>query len=120
MVDEYGEWMQRAVVEARGAAASGDVPVGALVFDASGTLIAAAHNERELRQDPTAHAEILALRAAAESARRLAASRHHSRGHAGAVPDVRRRDSGGAGAGGRVRGVGRKSRRGGVGARSAA
>jgi tRNA(adenine34) deaminase len=66
MVDEYGEWMRRAVVEARGAAASGDVPVGALVFDASGTLLSAAHNERELRQDPTAHAEILALRAAAE------------------------------------------------------
>ncbi|HEY9477734.1 MAG TPA: tRNA adenosine(34) deaminase TadA [Microbacteriaceae bacterium] len=67
MVDEHGEWMQRAVVEARGAADSGDVPVGALVFDASGALIAAAHNERELRQDPTAHAEILALRAAAET-----------------------------------------------------
>ena len=67
MADEHSEWMRRAVVEARGAAASGDVPVGALVFDASGRLLAAAHNERELLQDPTAHAEILALRAAARA-----------------------------------------------------
>jgi tRNA(adenine34) deaminase len=65
MVEKYGEWMLQAVLEARGAQVSGDVPVGAIVFDASGARIAAAHNERELRQDPTAHAEMLALRAAA-------------------------------------------------------
>jgi tRNA(adenine34) deaminase len=65
MVEKHGEWMLQAVLEARGAQVSGDVPVGAIVFDASGARIAAAHNERELRQDPTAHAEMLALRAAA-------------------------------------------------------
>jgi tRNA(adenine34) deaminase len=43
----------------------GDVPVGAVVVR-NGEVIAAAHNERELRNDPTAHAELLALRVAAE------------------------------------------------------
>ncbi len=42
-----------------------DVPVGAVVIDASGALIARAHNEREATGDPTAHAEVLAVRAAA-------------------------------------------------------
>lgn len=67
MVEKHGEWMRQAVAEAHSANTSGDVPVGALVFDADGNRIAAAHNEREKRQDPTAHAEILALRAAAEA-----------------------------------------------------
>ncbi|MCU1415262.1 MAG: tRNA-specific adenosine deaminase [Microbacteriaceae bacterium] len=62
----YSEWMLQALESARLAAAHGDVPVAALVFDASGELIGLGRNERELRQDPTAHAEILALRAAAE------------------------------------------------------
>ncbi|MDQ3504563.1 MAG: nucleoside deaminase [Actinomycetota bacterium] len=44
----------------------GDVPVGAVVLDAEGVPLASAANERELRGDPTAHAEVLALRAAAE------------------------------------------------------
>ncbi|HLP22609.1 MAG TPA: nucleoside deaminase [Microbacteriaceae bacterium] len=43
-----------------------DVPVGALIVDASGAVIAEARNEKELRNDPTAHAEVLAIRAAAE------------------------------------------------------
>lgn len=57
-------WMDEALAEARAAAAHGDVPVGALVVH-RGEVIARAHNERELRQDPTAHAEMLAVRAAA-------------------------------------------------------
>jgi tRNA(adenine34) deaminase len=59
--------MLRALAEAQRALATGDVPVGALVLDASGQVIGIGRNEREARQDPTAHAEILALRAAAES-----------------------------------------------------
>jgi len=56
--------MRLALREAELASAHGDVPIGAVV-EHCGELIAAAHNERELRQDPTAHAEILALRQAA-------------------------------------------------------
>ncbi|HEY3960431.1 MAG TPA: tRNA adenosine(34) deaminase TadA [Solirubrobacteraceae bacterium] len=56
--------MRLALREAERAAEHGDVPIGAVVV-AAGEVVAAAHNERELRQDPTAHAEILALRAAA-------------------------------------------------------
>jgi len=44
----------------------GDVPVGAVVLDADNAMLSCAANERELRGDPTAHAEVLALRAAAE------------------------------------------------------
>ena len=43
-----------------------DVPVGALIVDAEGSIIAAAHNEREIRNDPTAHAEVIAIRDACE------------------------------------------------------
>jgi tRNA(adenine34) deaminase len=49
---------------ARAAAALGEVPVGAVVLSASGGLVASAHNEREAVSDPTAHAEVLALRRA--------------------------------------------------------
>lgn len=56
--------MRRALDQARAAAAHGDVPVGAVVVS-EGTVVASRHNERELRHDPTAHAEILALRDAA-------------------------------------------------------
>jgi tRNA(adenine34) deaminase len=49
---------------ARAAAALGEVPVGAVVLSASGDVVASAHNEREALSDPTAHAEILALRRA--------------------------------------------------------
>jgi tRNA(adenine34) deaminase len=58
-------WMSDALTEARLALVSGDVPVAALVLDASGTRIGAGRNERELTGDPTAHAEIVAIRAAA-------------------------------------------------------
>lgn len=56
--------MRHALVEARRAEAHGDVPVGAVVVR-NGEVIAARHNERELTGDPTAHAEVLALRDAA-------------------------------------------------------
>lgn len=56
--------MQLALAEARRAAAVGEVPVGAVVVDAAGRLIASAHNRVESDRDPTAHAEILALREA--------------------------------------------------------
>jgi tRNA(adenine34) deaminase len=55
------EAMEAALVEARTARALGDVPVGAVVVRA-GSIIARRHNEREQRQDPTGHAELLALR----------------------------------------------------------
>ncbi len=63
---EFDDWMSDALAEASACSVSGDVPVGAIVLDASGTVIGRGRNERELRQDPTAHAEVLALRAAAE------------------------------------------------------
>jgi tRNA(adenine34) deaminase len=62
-VISFEEAMRLALAEA--AAAGDDVPVGAVVLDPSGVAIAAAHNERERAGDPTAHAEILVLRAAA-------------------------------------------------------
>ncbi len=57
--------MELALEEARAAAARGEVPVGAVVSDAQGRVLARAGNEVEARRDPTAHAELLALRAAA-------------------------------------------------------
>jgi tRNA(adenine34) deaminase len=56
--------VQAALVEARVAGLDGEVPVGAVVLGPDGAVIAAAHNERELESDPTAHAEVLALRRA--------------------------------------------------------
>ncbi|MEM8962047.1 MAG: tRNA adenosine(34) deaminase TadA [Acidobacteriota bacterium] len=58
------EWMEAALDLARQAARLGEVPVGAVVV-AGDEIIARAHNRRELDQDPVAHAEVLALRAAA-------------------------------------------------------
>ena len=60
--------MRRALDEARRVGALGDVPVGAVVLDPAGRVVAVAGNEREVSQDPTAHAEVLALRRAAEAA----------------------------------------------------
>jgi tRNA(adenine34) deaminase len=62
----YDDWMGLALDAARDALATDDVPVGALVFDAEGAVIGRGRNERERRQDPTAHAEIVAIRQAAE------------------------------------------------------
>lgn len=58
--------MRAALAEADLALASGDVPVGAVLLDADGTVLAHAHNEREAGHDPTAHAEVLAIRRGAE------------------------------------------------------
>ena len=57
--------MEIALAEARAAAARGEVPVGAVVLDGDGTILAQAGNEVEARRDASAHAEMLALRAAA-------------------------------------------------------
>jgi len=57
-------FMREAIAQARRALEHDDVPIGAVVVH-DGEVIGAGHNERELRQDPTAHAEIIALRAAA-------------------------------------------------------
>ena len=53
-----------ALDEARAALALGEVPIGAVVLSTSGSVLATGHNERELGDDPTAHAEVLALRRA--------------------------------------------------------
>jgi tRNA(adenine34) deaminase len=60
--------MQLALEEARASASHGDVPVGAVIVREA-VVVARAGNARELRQDPTAHAEVLALRSAAEALR---------------------------------------------------
>jgi tRNA(adenine34) deaminase len=65
--DRYESWMRRALQLATEPAPVGppDVPVGAVLYDPDGSELAAARNERELTGDPTAHAEILAIRRAA-------------------------------------------------------
>ncbi len=57
--------MRAALTEARAAAAAGEVPVGAVVVSAGGEIIGTGRNDRERTGDPTGHAEIVALRAAA-------------------------------------------------------
>ena len=57
--------MRRALEQARLAPEHGDVPVGAVVLSPDGVVLACAHNDREGSTDPTAHAEVLAVRAAA-------------------------------------------------------
>jgi tRNA(adenine34) deaminase len=59
--------MRAALEEAAGAVPHGDVPVGALVLGPDGAELGRGHNQREATGDPTAHAELLALRAAAAS-----------------------------------------------------
>lgn len=61
----YDEAVRLALVEAALAPVHGDVPVGAVVLDPAGQVIGRGHNDRERRRDPTAHAEVLALRGAA-------------------------------------------------------
>jgi tRNA(adenine34) deaminase len=60
------DWMRLALAEAEAAVADGDVPVGAVVVGPDGAELARARNERQRHGDPTAHAELLALRRAAE------------------------------------------------------
>lgn len=59
--------MRHALAEAEAAVAHGDVPVGAVVLGPGGAVLSSAHNERERHGDPTAHAEVLAIRRAAET-----------------------------------------------------
>lgn len=58
-------WMELALAQAKAAMAAGEVPVGAVLVNAEG-LLAADHNRRESLRDPTAHAELLVIRRAAE------------------------------------------------------
>jgi tRNA(adenine34) deaminase len=64
---QWADPMRLALDEARLALTSGDAPVGAVVVGATGEVIARGHNRRETEDDPTAHAEVLALRAAAKA-----------------------------------------------------
>jgi tRNA(adenine34) deaminase len=64
-VDTWDGAMRLALTEARTALAGDDVPVGAVVLDADGTVIGTGRNTRESDADPTGHAEVVALRAAA-------------------------------------------------------
>ena len=59
-------WMDIALREADRAASLGEVPVGCVLVGPDGAILATAHNQRETLQDPTAHAEMIAIRAAAE------------------------------------------------------
>lgn len=59
--------MRRALGEARQAGASGDVPIGAVVVDTTGVVLGTGRNVRETDADPTGHAEVVALRAAARA-----------------------------------------------------
>jgi tRNA(adenine34) deaminase len=67
-LSQWDDSMRLALDQARTASMHGDVPVGAVIIDQAGDLLATAGNEREIRHDPTAHAEILVLR---EASRRL-------------------------------------------------
>jgi tRNA(adenine34) deaminase len=61
--------MRQALAEAEAAAFAGEVPVGAVVLDAGGTVVGRGRNQREADADPVAHAEILALRMAGNARR---------------------------------------------------
>lgn len=68
--------MRQAIDQGRRAAGHGDVPIGAVLLDADGEVVATGHNERELTGDPTAHAEVLALRRGAVEAGEWRLERH--------------------------------------------
>jgi tRNA(adenine34) deaminase len=65
VTDAYDAWMRVAIEQARVAGEAADVPVGAVVVDASGLILGRGHNVREVTGDPTGHAELVALREAA-------------------------------------------------------
>ena len=69
----HAEWMGLALAEARAALATADVPIGAVVIGPDGAVLGAGRNEREAFGDPTAHAEMVAIRAAAARLRELGA-----------------------------------------------
>ena len=66
--DRFAAAMQQALAEARAAAGHGDVPVGAVLLGPDGLAVAAGHNRCRADSDPTAHAEMLVLSAAARAA----------------------------------------------------
>ena len=67
MTDDFSTAMLAALAEAHLAPAHGDVPVGAVLLGSEGAIVAADHNRREELSDPTAHAEMLVLSAAART-----------------------------------------------------
>jgi tRNA(adenine34) deaminase len=66
VLEPYAGWMEVALDEARRCQATADVPVGAVVVSPEGQLLGRGRNEREASGDPTAHAEVVAMRRAAE------------------------------------------------------
>lgn len=60
----HRRWMEKAIELAANAGNAGEVPVGAIIIDAAGAIVAEGENRRERDRDPTAHAEIVAMRAA--------------------------------------------------------
>jgi tRNA(adenine34) deaminase len=69
----HTEWMGLALTEARAALATADVPIGAVVIGPDGTVLGSGRNEREALGDPTAHAEMVAIREAAARLQELSA-----------------------------------------------
>lgn len=69
----HAEWMGFALTEARAALATADVPIGAVVIGPDGTVLGSGRNEREALGDPTAHAEMVAIREAAARLQELSA-----------------------------------------------
>jgi tRNA(adenine34) deaminase len=65
-MSRWDDAMREALAAARTASAAGDVPIGAVLLDTEGLVVAAAGNEREQHHDPTAHAEVLVLRRRAD------------------------------------------------------
>jgi tRNA(adenine34) deaminase len=69
---KYDTWMGLALAEARRALTTEDVPIGAVVLGPDGAVLGSGRNQREELGDPTAHAEVVAIRQAAERLRELA------------------------------------------------
>ena len=67
MVHEFDAWMDLALAEAREALATDDVPIGAVILSPEGEVLATGRNEREAIKDPTAHAEVVAIRNAVKA-----------------------------------------------------
>jgi len=64
---DWTPYMRRALELADEGVAKGDIPIGAVLVDMNGKIVAEAHNAREIFEDPTAHAEILVVRKTAEA-----------------------------------------------------
>lgn len=64
--EQHCRWMQYALNLAAEAGEAGDIPVGAVLVDAQGSIVGEGNNRKERDRDPTAHAEIIAIRAAAQ------------------------------------------------------